>query len=152
MEISLPFDVISSSEEKTQDYGRALSRLLYAGSVVALRGGLGAGKTYFTKGIAAGLGVADIVTSPTYTIINEYEGNREQGEKLSLYHIDAYRLHDDEDFAALGAEEFLYGRGVTVIEWSERVPASIPKDAIFIAIETLENGNRRISGCRGTCE
>jgi tRNA threonylcarbamoyladenosine biosynthesis protein TsaE len=110
---------------------------------VALRGGLGAGKTYFTKGIAAGLGITDTVTSPTYTIINEYEG------KLPLYHIDAYRLQGDADFAALGAEEFLYGDGVTVIEWSERIPVSIPADAVFVTIETLENGDRKISGRLG---
>jgi tRNA threonylcarbamoyladenosine biosynthesis protein TsaE len=148
MEISLPFDVVSSSEEETLAYGRSLSRLLSAGSVVALRGGLGAGKTYFTKGIAAGIGVADTVTSPTYTIINEYEGRGEHGGKLPLYHIDAYRLHDDDDFAALGAEELLYGGGVAVIEWSERIPASIPKGAVVITIDALENGTRRISGCR----
>jgi tRNA threonylcarbamoyladenosine biosynthesis protein TsaE len=148
MEISLPFDVVSRSEEETQRYGRSLSRLLYAGAVVAMRGGLGAGKTCFTKGIASGLGVTDTVTSPTYTIINEYERRGEHGEELPLYHIDAYRLRDDEDFAALGAEEFLYGEGVTVIEWSERIPASIPKDAIFIVIEAMEDGTRRISGYR----
>jgi tRNA threonylcarbamoyladenosine biosynthesis protein TsaE len=148
MEIFLPFDIVSFSEEETQDCGRSLSLLLDVGSVVALRGGLGAGKTCFTKGVAAGLGVSETVTSPTYTIISEYEGKWADGKKALLYHIDAYRLKDDDDFAALGAEEFLYGDGVAVIEWSERIPASIPKDAIFVDIEALENGGRKISGRR----
>jgi tRNA threonylcarbamoyladenosine biosynthesis protein TsaE len=86
------------------------------------------------------------VTSPTYTIISEYEGKRTDGSKSLLYHIDAYRLNDDDDFAALGAEEFLYGDGVAVIEWSERISASIPKDAVFVDIEAMENGGRRIRG------
>ncbi|MDR0375833.1 MAG: tRNA (adenosine(37)-N6)-threonylcarbamoyltransferase complex ATPase subunit type 1 TsaE [Treponema sp.] len=148
MEISLPFDIVSFSEKETQDCGRSLSLLLGAGSVVALRGGLGAGKTCFTKGVAAGFDVAGTVTSPTYTIISEYEGKWPDGRKTLLYHIDAYRLNGDDDFAALGAEEFLYGDGVAVIEWSERIPASIPKDAVFVDIEAMENGGRRISGRR----
>ena len=112
---------------------------MHQGSVVALRGGLGAGKTWLTKGIARGLLISEEITSPTYTIISEYRG------KLPLYHIDAYRLQGDDDFSALGGEELLYdGRGVSVIEWSERIPNSIPEDAIIIEMEILEGTKRRI--------
>jgi len=118
--------------------GEKIARFLHEGSVVALRGNLGTGKTCLTKGIARGLGISEEITSPTYTIVSEYPG------KLSLYHLDVYRLNGDDDFAALGGEEFLYGQGVSVIEWSERIPGSIPDDAIFIKLELLGGDNRRI--------
>jgi tRNA threonylcarbamoyladenosine biosynthesis protein TsaE len=129
--------LISSSEEETKEYGIQLAQILRRGSIVALRGGLGVGKTYFTKGLAQGLGITEEVTSPTYTMINEY-----RGQNFPLYHIDAYRLRGDDDFSALGAEELLYGDGITVIEWSERI--SLPPDAITVEIEILEDGKRRI--------
>ncbi len=140
------FEIISSSEEETQACGCNFSKLLKAGSVVALRGGLGAGKTYFTKGVAAGLGVTDTVTSPTYTIISEYEALLPSGEHSPLYHIDAYRLGGDADFEALGGGELLGGAGVSIIEWSERISASIPAGAVVVTIEVLEDGRRKISG------
>jgi tRNA threonylcarbamoyladenosine biosynthesis protein TsaE len=135
---NFPSSVFSCSPEETIDWGKRLAAFLHAGSVVALRGGLGAGKTWLTKGIALGLGVTEEVTSPTYTIISQYEG------RLPLNHIDAYRLQGDDDFASLGADDLLYGTGVTVIEWSERIPNSIPDNALFIELSILENGGRRI--------
>jgi tRNA threonylcarbamoyladenosine biosynthesis protein TsaE len=131
------FELISASPEETLRAGERLAEFLHPGSVVALRGGLGVGKTYFTKGIARGLGVKETVTSPTYTIICEYQG------KLPLYHIDVYRLGGDDDFTGLGGEDFLYGPGVSVIEWSELLPRSIPRDAITVEISLLE-GDRRL--------
>ncbi|MDR2500064.1 MAG: tRNA (adenosine(37)-N6)-threonylcarbamoyltransferase complex ATPase subunit type 1 TsaE [Treponema sp.] len=128
--------ILSASPEETAAVGERLARLLTGGSVVALRGGIGAGKTCLAQGIACGLGVPEAVTSPTYTIIVEYAG------RLPLYHIDAYRLAGDADFASLGAEEFLYGNGVSVIEWSERIPRSIPAGAITIELEP-QSGDRR---------
>lgn len=139
MEISLPSEFIASSEKETEDCGIAFSSLLRGGSVVALRGGLGAGKTVFTKGIAKGLGVTETVTSPTYTIMNEYAG------RLPLYHIDAYRLKGDSEFTDIGAEELLYGDGVTIIEWSENIPHSIPPTAFTVSLEILPDGKRKIS-------
>jgi tRNA threonylcarbamoyladenosine biosynthesis protein TsaE len=133
------FSVVSSSPEETITIGERIAALLHKGSVVALRGGLGAGKTCLTKGIARGLGVTEEVTSPTYTIISEYEG------RLPFYHIDAYRLRGDDDFAALGADDALYGNGVTVIEWSERVANSIPDTALAIEISILEDARRLIA-------
>ncbi|MDR2486213.1 MAG: tRNA (adenosine(37)-N6)-threonylcarbamoyltransferase complex ATPase subunit type 1 TsaE [Treponema sp.] len=132
------FNTVSSSPEETIAAGERIAQMLQGGSVVALRGGLGAGKTYLTKGIARGLGVQEEITSPTYMIISEYQG------RLPFYHIDAYRLQGDDDFSNLGGEELLYGTGVSVIEWSERLPHSIPKDAIIVEITILEQGRRRI--------
>ncbi|MDR1399468.1 MAG: tRNA (adenosine(37)-N6)-threonylcarbamoyltransferase complex ATPase subunit type 1 TsaE [Treponema sp.] len=133
------FSVVSSSPEETIALGEHIATLLHKGSVVALRGGLGTGKTWLAKGIARGLGVTEEVTSPTYTIISEYDGH------LPFYHIDAYRLHGDNDFAAIGADDTLYGNGVTVIEWSERVAQSIPDTALTIEIAILENAHRLIT-------
>ena len=118
------------------------------GAVVALKGGLGAGKTCFTRGIARALGVTDNVTSPTYTIVSEYSGCL-NGQTLSLYHIDAYRLNGDEDFEGTGAGELLgeaaeKAAGVAVIEWSERIPRSIPAGAITVEIEITGPQSRLI--------
>jgi tRNA threonylcarbamoyladenosine biosynthesis protein TsaE len=116
--------------------GEWLASQISKGAVVALRGGLGAGKTCLTKGIARGLGITEEITSPTYTIISEYEA------PFPFYHIDAYRLAGDDDFAALGGEEFLDGGGIAVIEWSDRILGSLPKDAVIVDIR-LCSGKRR---------
>ncbi|MDR0561116.1 MAG: tRNA (adenosine(37)-N6)-threonylcarbamoyltransferase complex ATPase subunit type 1 TsaE [Spirochaetaceae bacterium] len=132
------FNIVAASPEETAGAGEKLAERLHAGSVVALRGGLGAGKTCFAKGVARGLGVQEEVTSPTYTIVSEYEG------RLPLYHIDAYRLQGDADFSNIGGEELLFGAGVSIIEWSERLPQSIPEDAVVVEINLLEDGRRAI--------
>jgi len=120
---------VSSSPEETEALGQSLARCLKPGAVVALQGALGAGKTCLARGIAQGLGIAESVTSPTYTIINEYPGT------VPMYHIDAYRLNTDEDFDSTGAGEYIGAAGVTVIEWPQRIPRSIPPDAITVQIE-----------------
>ncbi|MDR2247308.1 MAG: tRNA (adenosine(37)-N6)-threonylcarbamoyltransferase complex ATPase subunit type 1 TsaE [Treponema sp.] len=130
---------ISASPEETGAAGEWLAESLKPGSVVALRGTLGAGKTCFTKGIARFLGIEDEVTSPTYTIVSEYAG------KIPLYHIDAYRLTGDDDFIAVGGEEIIGGNGVSVIEWSERIPESIPPEAVIVKIEIFPEGQRKIT-------
>ena len=122
-------ELVSSSPEETAALGERIACYLKPGSVVALRGGLGSGKTCFPKGIARGMGITETLTSPTYTIVSEYSG------RFPLYHIDAYRLAGDEDFENTGALELLGGQGVAVVEWSERVPASLPPEAITIAID-----------------
>ena len=114
--------------------GERFAEKLKKGSVIALKGGLGAGKTCLVKGIARGLGITEIVTSPTYTIVSEYSA-RLNGETVPLYHIDAYRLNGDEDFENTGAGELMGGGGIAIIEWSERIPRSIPTDALHIDIE-----------------
>jgi tRNA threonylcarbamoyladenosine biosynthesis protein TsaE len=136
--------LISAASGETLTLGERIAPLLTRGSIVALRGGLGAGKTCLTKGLARGLGVRETITSPTYTIISEYQGQSETLGSFPFYHIDAYRLGGDDDFTALGAEEMLYGEGISVIEWSERIPLSIPPEAITIEFEVLEGDNRRI--------
>jgi tRNA threonylcarbamoyladenosine biosynthesis protein TsaE len=132
----------SSSPEETEAIGRRLARCLKPGMIIALKGTLGAGKTCLTKGIASGLGITENITSPTYTIISEYHGT------IPLYHIDAYRLHSDDDFESTGAGEYLGGQGVAIVEWPERIPASIPKDAVSIQVVITGPQNRtfRIEG------
>jgi tRNA threonylcarbamoyladenosine biosynthesis protein TsaE len=127
-------EYVSSSPQDTEAFGRRLASQLESGSVIALSGGLGAGKTCFVKGIALALGLDENITSPTYTIINEYRLNGRL-DGCSLFHIDAYRLNGDEDFASTGAGECFSAAGITIIEWSERIPGSIPVGAININIE-----------------
>jgi tRNA threonylcarbamoyladenosine biosynthesis protein TsaE len=129
---------------ETQDLGKRIGEKLKIGSVVALYGGLGAGKTCLTKGIAIALGVTEPVTSPTYTIICQY-GARIGGTEFPLYHMDAYRLSGDEDFENTGATELLGKNGIAVIEWSERIPLSIPENAVRVEIEITEAENRIFS-------
>jgi tRNA threonylcarbamoyladenosine biosynthesis protein TsaE len=130
-------NIVSSSPAETIAAGERIAGLLHEGSIVALRGGLGAGKTCLTKGIARGLGITEEITSPTFTIISEYQG------KLPFYHIDAYRLGGDDDFTALGGEDLLYGKGISVIEWSERLPHTVPQNALVVEIE-ISGADKRI--------
>lgn len=104
----------TETPQETEALGEALGRVLPPGSVVAYTGGLGAGKTAFTRGLARGLGIQDRVTSPTYTIVNEYEGGR-----LPLFHFDWYRLSDAEELFDIGWEDYLSRGGVCAVEWSE---------------------------------
>ncbi len=111
--------------------------------MIALKGGLGAGKTTLAKGVARGLGITDEVTSPTYTIVSEYEG------RLRLHHIDAYRLSGSEEFHALGGSELLSDEGgICLIEWSERIEAALPEEACVLELSILADESRiaRISG------
>ncbi|MCE1196267.1 tRNA (adenosine(37)-N6)-threonylcarbamoyltransferase complex ATPase subunit type 1 TsaE [bacterium] len=130
--------VLSRSGEETFALGRRIGEKAPAGSVIAFRGDLGAGKTALSKGIAAGLGIEEEVTSPTYTIISEYRG------RLVLYHIDAYRLGGEADFAEIGGYELLGSPGsLCLIEWSERLPSIT--GAAIIDIQVEEDGSRRIT-------
>ena len=139
---------ISKSEDETIRAGESFASGLKPGAVIALKGPLGAGKTYFVKGIARALKIKEIITSPTYTIINEYAGLLNE-KPLLLFHIDAYRLSGDEDFAGTGAAEFIAGEGITVIEWSDLIPRSIPENAISVSIE-INGPNSRIIKVNGT--
>jgi tRNA threonylcarbamoyladenosine biosynthesis protein TsaE len=135
--------VVTNSYEETFEFGMILGQSLKKGSVVALKGALGSGKTCLCAGICRALGVTAPVTSPTYTIIHEYEGI------FPVYHIDAYRLSGEDDFENSGGGEILRAGGVSLIEWSERIAACLPPEAVRIEITILEDGGRRIIA-RGT--
>lgn len=128
---------ITESAEETSRIGEKLGRLVNEGNIICLSGDLGAGKTAFTKGIAKGMGVEDYVTSPTYTIINEYEG------RLPLYHFDVYRLNDVEEMYELGYEEYFFGDGVVVVEWADIVRDIIPGERLWITILNARGDDTR---------
>lgn len=130
---------LSHHVDKTLEIGKTIGGLLRKGDIVSLRGPLGAGKTIIAKGIALALNIEEPVTSPTYTLIQEYHGN------LTLYHMDLYRIDSIEDFEMLGAEEMLYGEGITLIEWSEVVEDLLPENTIRITISIEKNQQRTIS-------
>ena len=130
---------ITNSPAETEAIGAALSKILTPGTVIAYRGDLGAGKTAFTRGLARGLGVNDPVTSPTYTIVNEYLGGR-----MPLFHFDMYRLHSADDLWDIGWEDYLERGGICAVEWSENVTDAM-EDAITVTIEKLGEDTRRIT-------
>ena len=130
---------ITNSPAETEAVGSALAKILPPGTVIAYRGDLGAGKTAFTRGLARGLGVADPVTSPTYTIVNEYLGGR-----MPLFHFDMYRLHSADDLWDIGWEDYLERGGVCAVEWSENVADAL-EDPVFITIEKTGEESRRIT-------
>jgi tRNA threonylcarbamoyladenosine biosynthesis protein TsaE len=133
-------EIISKSPDETAALGKKTASRLCAGSIIAISGALGSGKTCFSKGIALGLGINENITSPTYTIINEYK----RDGCPTLYHIDAYRLNGDKDFEDIGGIDVLHSDGISIIEWSERIPDSVPKEAIFITIEIKDEISRTI--------
>ena len=125
------------SAEETIELGKKIGALLQKGDIIALQGTLAAGKTTITKGIALALGVQDEITSPTFCLISQYEG------KIPLYHMDVYRLDGGEDFINLGAEDLIYGNGVSLIEWSEKVMDELPKKTIILKLEAIEGTTER---------
>ena len=130
---------LTNSPMETQALGAKLGEKLQPGTVIAYRGDLGAGKTAFTRGIAQGLGATDLVTSPTYTIVNEYLSGR-----MPLFHFDMYRLPDSDSLFDIGWEDYLERGGVCAVEWSENV-ADAMEDAIIISIEKTGEDSRRIT-------
>lgn len=130
----------SRSASETIRIGKEVGNRLRPGDVVALIGELGAGKTHFIKGLASGVGVkkSKYLSSPSFTLVNEYPG------KIPFYHIDLYRLETREDAENLGLEEYVQGEGVTVIEWADRIPSLIPKEALWIEIEYAGEKDRTI--------
>ncbi len=131
--------IITKSPEETKNLGKEVSKLTKPGDLLAFYGELGAGKTCFIQGISQGLEVKDYVTSPSFTIINEYQG------KVPVYHFDLFRLDDDEDIFELGYEEYFYGEGLTVIEWAEKIEQLLPKEHLKIDIKFKDRYQRTIS-------
>lgn len=131
--------IITESPEETKAFAADLAKKLRAGSVLALHGDLGGGKTCFVQGLAEALEVKEIVNSPTFTIINEYRG------RLQLHHVDLYRLKSETEALTLGLDELLEGDGITAIEWPEKISSLLPEDAIHIYFEfvDIDRPNRR---------
>ena len=130
---------LTHSPEETEKIGAALAQQLSPGTVIAYRGDLGAGKTAFTRGLARGLGYTDLVTSPTYTIVNEYLGGR-----MPLFHFDMYRLASADDLWDIGWDDYLDRGGICAVEWSENVTEALEKP-ILITIEKTGEESRRIT-------
>jgi len=132
--------IVTESAEATRALGRKLGLALEAGSCVALVGPLGAGKTQFVKGIAAGAGVPDrqTVNSPTFVLVNEYDG------RLHLYHLDTYRLGDSAELERLGFGEMLYAGGAVIVEWADRVAEALPEDHLRVSFEHAGESRRRV--------
>ena len=131
-------EFITNSPAETEKVGAALGRILKPGTVIAYRGDLGAGKTAFTRGLARGLGYGEPVTSPTYTIVNEYLGGR-----LPLFHFDMYRLASSDDLWDIGWEDYLDRGGVAAVEWSENVDDAM-ENAVYVTIHKTGDTSRRI--------
>ena len=132
-------EFLTNSPAQTEEVGAALGNIIKPGTVIAYRGDLGAGKTAFTRGLARGLGSSEMVTSPTYTIVNEYLGGR-----MPLFHFDMYRLASSDDLWDIGWEDYLDRNGVCAVEWSENVEDAL-EDPIIITIEKLGEDSRRIT-------
>ena len=128
----------TKSAEESEALGQKIGRFLQKGDILAMRGPLAAGKTTLTKGIARSLGIRDEITSPTFCLISEYAG------KMPLYHMDVYRLDGAEDFINLGTDDMLYGDGVCVIEWSEKIMSELPDTAIEIDITVNDDDSRTV--------
>ena len=138
-------EFITSSEEETENIGKSLAMSLSKGDSVLLRGNLGAGKTVFSRGFARGLGITEPVSSPTYTIVQEYElpdGGR-------LYHLDLYRISGVNAALAFGVDEFLDDpQGISLIEWPDRIDGILPENAVCVEIEHPSDSERRLTICR----
>lgn len=135
-------EIIIRSEEDTRAFGLQLAESLGPNTVIALIGNLGTGKTTLTKYIAEGLGIREMITSPTFTIVCEYHSGR-----LPLYHFDVYRLSQGEDLFEIGAEEYFYKGGVSIVEWADQAAEILPDDTLCIFMEYGENEGERIYKC-----
>ena len=135
---------ISKSEQETERIGSEFAASLPGGTVVAMYGDLGAGKTAFVRGMAQGLGITQRVTSPTFTIVNEYEGGR-----LPLFHFDMYRLHSAEELFDIGWEDFLSRGGICAVEWSENIQEALEPGTVYVDIRRGQGEQERIISIKG---
>lgn len=134
--------MILKNEKETEAFGIALGKEARAGDIIALVGDLGTGKTALTKYIAQGMGITEMITSPTFTIVQEYHSGR-----LPLYHFDVYRIGDPEEMYELGYEEYFFGNGVSVVEWADLISELIPHDAKKIYLKYGEHEGERVYQC-----
>ncbi len=131
--------IVLHDQESTEQFGAALAEKLAAGDVVALTGDLGAGKTTLAKAVARGLGVPETLTSPTFTIVQEYESGR-----LPLYHFDVYRVHDEDELFEIGFDDYLNAGGICLIEWADLIEDLLPERTIHMALSYGMSENERI--------
>lgn len=131
--------IITKSPQETIAAAEKLGSLLKKGDMIAYKGGLGAGKTTFTRGLAVGLGLGDNVTSPTFALVNEY-----RGDNLTLYHFDMYRISSEEDLESTGFYDYPFEDNVAAVEWSENIADFLPKSTIYITINRLSELEREI--------
>ncbi len=132
--------ITTHSPEETIRAGEKLGSLLGPGDMIAYKGGLGAGKTTFTRGIAIGMGLGDNVTSPTFALVNEY-----RGDKMNLYHFDMYRIENGDDLESTGFYDYPFEENAAVIEWSENIVEFLPDSTIYVTIDTLGENEREIT-------
>jgi tRNA threonylcarbamoyladenosine biosynthesis protein TsaE len=136
-------EFVTESPAETEAFGKKLGELLGPGSVVALFGEMGVGKTALTRGIAAGLGIPEGVSSPTFALVHQYDG------RFPVYHFDMYRVETWDDLYSTGFFDYLDSGGVIIIEWSENIENAIPENAIQIHLERGKSENERIISCEG---
>ena len=136
-------EFFSKSEKETQEFARDFAKTLSRGSVIAFEGDLGAGKTAFTRGLSEGLGCRDSVSSPTFAIVNEYDG------EIPLFHFDMYRIETFSELYSIGFFEYLERGGICAIEWSENIYSALPDDSIFVSIEKISENERKITVTEG---
>ena len=134
--------IIAKNEDETRKLGLELGRRAEPGQIIALSGDLGTGKTTLTKYIAEGLGITEVVSSPTFTVIKEYESGR-----MPLYHFDVYRVGDPDELFNIGAYEYFDGNGLCVIEWADLIEDELPENADFIVIDYGETEEGRVYRC-----
>ncbi len=132
-------EYISNSDDETMDFGTKIGSIAKPGLIITLSGDLGTGKTVLARGIARGLGIDEPITSPTFTILHQYNG------RLPLYHFDMYRLDNEDEIFELGFEEFIYGDGVAVIEWPENMGDLYPQEYVGIELDRIDENIRKIT-------
>lgn len=133
-------DIISQSVAQTQRMGERLGELARAGDVFCLEGDLGSGKTCFTQGLGRGLGVVEAIHSPTFILANEHRSGR-----LPLYHLDVYRMRGADEALGIGLDDYVYGDGVCVIEWAEKIDAALPAERLWIVFRYIDETQRGLS-------
>ncbi len=133
-------EFLSFCPSDTENFAYNFAKTLQGGSVLAFRGGMGMGKTHFTRGLAKGLGFTGDVSSPTFAIVNEYRGGR-----LPLFHFDMYRIESWEDLDSCGFFDYMEENGIIAVEWSENIDGALPKHTIYITIEVIDENSRKIT-------
>ena len=131
--------VTCRTAQDMEELGRSIGETCAPGCVISLRGSLGAGKTVFAKGVARSLGIQEAIVSPTFTLVQEYEG------RIPMYHMDLYRITSEEDFQMIGGEDLLYSDGVCLIEWSEIINCLLPNGTLFVDINVNEDQSRTVT-------